>query len=345
MSMRYFVGLIVIISILAIFTVQSVLAQANITTGSNQSGNDVPSNNLASQFTPVIIAAIITFFAGVFAATMKGRQDKAIEFQKHENNLKVDLEKYKINLKAEYDLDLRTKRIEAYKELWSDQYLLRRHSKANITCVDLVGLVRSLTHWYYKTGGMFLTETSQKYFGRFLEELEDIIKDIKQEDHTIPLEELEKIRQENKLKYNNMRFSDRLQKIKIIASTFRTILCKDTGTREELKNPSQYAKLLVRPNKESYSRGETVTITVKNNGSKPLEFYEDYRLILQVKSLEKGESIGQIEHDIFCLDKFQEEKIIWDRRIGEKPIETGSYLLVTETYGEILSIGTFMIKN
>ena len=65
-------------------------------------------------------------------------------------------------------------RINSYKALWSELYLLRKHSEPEkITYGKMRNLLENLTKWYYiDGGGLFLSEESQKLFVGFLDEID-----------------------------------------------------------------------------------------------------------------------------------------------------------------------------
>jgi len=109
--------------------------------------------------------------------------------------------------RAKVDLDLRTRRIDAYRELW---YLTRAFSETRVNSEyekKTTGkLVASLSKWYFEEGGIFLSETSQKALG-----LSPNVA-IKKLDSSIYLQ------------------------LRNDASNLRTCTARDIGTREEWKS-------------------------------------------------------------------------------------------------------------
>ena len=59
------------------------------------------------------------------------------------------------------DVDLRTRRIEVYKDLWQETALLPRWPRdEKVTYADLLKFTSALKEWYFKTGGMYLSRTT-----------------------------------------------------------------------------------------------------------------------------------------------------------------------------------------
>jgi hypothetical protein len=133
---------------------------------------------------------------------------------------------HKQKLEEEYDITLRTRRTDAYKALWSSLYLFRLHSRPQMIYYrDIKNAVSKLTEWYYFEGGIFLSEASQKAYEVFIKRLREY-----DEEHPA----------------GYMEDGDcELERIRDAASTLRTILCKDIGTREESKIPSLYDHLRI----------------------------------------------------------------------------------------------------
>ncbi len=64
-------------------------------------------------------------------------------------------------LAGEIDLDLRTRRIEVYKELWKATAVLPKWPRAaDVTYEDLLKLSETLRDWYFQKGGMYLSHTA-----------------------------------------------------------------------------------------------------------------------------------------------------------------------------------------
>jgi len=135
----------------------------------------------------------------------------------------------KRNLQAQYDIDLRSKRIDAYRSLWKELHLLRKHSAPETLSYGEVNtLLKELTSWYYEDGkGMYLTEKSRERFLDLLKELEDITKTKgARKDEAISSSDLGTFPdKETKTKGSGLRGA---------GSELRTLLLKDIGTREQL---------------------------------------------------------------------------------------------------------------
>lgn len=140
-----------------------------------------------------VISGAIGFVATYITAILKVQQD----------------------LKSQYNIALRDKRIEAYKDLWEKLKPLAFHSLNNqIEYVEVEELSKELVNWYYGLGGLLLSESSQKKYTEFQDEIEEIL-DAKESNST----------------YLLLGTSNR---IKEMASSLRTHLIKDVGTREDL---------------------------------------------------------------------------------------------------------------
>jgi hypothetical protein len=74
--------------------------------------------------------------------------------------------KFRKDLEAEYDKDLRNRRIKAYQELWKHLQLLARYDRPKpLTSQTLGELSVAMRHWYFEVGGLFLSEeTRNTYF-------------------------------------------------------------------------------------------------------------------------------------------------------------------------------------
>jgi hypothetical protein len=74
--------------------------------------------------------------------------------------------KFRKDLEAEYDKDLRNRRLEVYKELWKHLKVLARYDRPKpLTPQTLDELSISLREWYFDVGGLYLSEhTRDIYF-------------------------------------------------------------------------------------------------------------------------------------------------------------------------------------
>ena len=121
----------------------------------------------------------------------------------------------KKQLKSQYSVSLRDKRIDVYKDLWAYLKPLAFHSLDDqIPYSQIEQLSKDLIRWYYGLGGLLLTESSQRLYTEFQT----------------------KIKMElNKKKFNSTYLPlGTTDRIKEMASSLRTSLIRDVGTREEL---------------------------------------------------------------------------------------------------------------
>ena len=92
-------------------------------------------------------------------------------------NLQIEQLRAIQGLQVEYDQDLRERRIDYYIELWSSTMPLARYSEPGPLPYNRVGpLATSLRDWYFKGGGLFMSErTRNVYF-----DLQDALRIVEQ---------------------------------------------------------------------------------------------------------------------------------------------------------------------
>jgi hypothetical protein len=81
-------------------------------------------------------------------------------------------------LRQDIDIDLRNRRIDVYVSLWKSTALLPKWPKASgVTYEQLMSLSESLRHWYFETGGMYLSRsTHQKAYTPLQDTLMEILR-------------------------------------------------------------------------------------------------------------------------------------------------------------------------
>ncbi len=123
--------------------------------------------------------------------------------------------KIRLDLAAEYDKTLQEERLKVYKELWAMLEPLARYGRdKEITYSVLKEISDQTRSWYFKTGGIYLTEFSRKpYFDwkKTMQELLDNEKFKTNPDKKIPDSELKNVIS--------------------AGSTLRTSLSDDIGTK------------------------------------------------------------------------------------------------------------------
>jgi uncharacterized cupredoxin-like copper-binding protein len=84
--------------------------------------------------------------------------------------------------------------------------------------------------------------------------------------------------------------------------------------------------LQITTNKQAYKLGETVVITIKNNGKYPLEF-PDSLLGLKMQNTKTGQKAGLLASQVMSqLSPNQSKTIQWDQRdIDGKQVQPGTY--------------------
>jgi hypothetical protein len=97
-----------------------------------------------TELAAILLAAVIGAVSGILSTSWKTRKD----------------------LEAQYDIDLRKRRIEAYKALWKELEILADYSPpGELTHDGLRTLSEALRHWYFDRGGLFLSvKTRGPYF-------------------------------------------------------------------------------------------------------------------------------------------------------------------------------------
>jgi hypothetical protein len=74
--------------------------------------------------------------------------------------------KFRKDLEAEYDKDLRNRRLDAYQDLWKLLEILARYDRPKpLNRQTLEELTATMREWYFGTGGLYLSEkTRGTYF-------------------------------------------------------------------------------------------------------------------------------------------------------------------------------------
>jgi hypothetical protein len=73
--------------------------------------------------------------------------------------------KFRKDLEAEYDKDLRSKRIEGYKELWQQLQLLAKYDLPKpLNIQTSQELTVSMRTWYFEAGGLYLSEDTRAFY-------------------------------------------------------------------------------------------------------------------------------------------------------------------------------------
>jgi hypothetical protein len=150
----------------------------------------------------VIVSAGVGAVAGIVTTAWKSRKD----------------------LEAQYDIDLRKRRIEAYGELWRTLEPLAYHFGSRPTYESVDNLGRALRHWYFHTGGLVLSADTRPAYFNLQQALEGVT------EASAPRQKL---------------LDDaRLDILKALASRLRTTSTQDVATRVGPRlGPSLAAKL------------------------------------------------------------------------------------------------------
>jgi hypothetical protein len=85
--------------------------------------------------------------------------------------------KFRKDLEAEYDKDLREKRIGEYKKLWELTQDFPKYARARpFGLQDAQKLMAALHGWYFQGGGLFLSDSSRPAYFDFKDALQELIK-------------------------------------------------------------------------------------------------------------------------------------------------------------------------
>ena len=84
--------------------------------------------------------------------------------------------KFRKDLQAEYDKDLRENRIDEYKKLWDLTQDFPRYGRPRpFALEDAQKLMADLHGWYFQGGGLFLSDSSRPAYFGFKDALQELI--------------------------------------------------------------------------------------------------------------------------------------------------------------------------
>lgn len=83
--------------------------------------------------------------------------------------------KVRLDLAAEYDKKLQEERLEVYKDLWAMMEPFARYSRDPVTLDVISDLSDKSRTWYFKTGGIYLTESSREPYFAWKRQLEKLM--------------------------------------------------------------------------------------------------------------------------------------------------------------------------
>lgn len=242
----------------------------------------LPPNNVQSGLVSIIVALI---GSGVVAALINSKVNTSIQKSKEESEHRLEEFRHKHEFEFEYDIALRTGRIEAYKGLWKLMLIFSFYAGSeSLSCNELIMLLRQMSKWYYEEGGgIFLTEINQKLYQYMNIEIEKKIRD------TAEVGFISK---------------DDLEDLRKIASAFRTSLLQSIGTREEPKLPTTYDELKVELDggEEIEGRGyayclgkdeRTVIIKISLVGIETWEAICKYEVGVQIRKIKDNSKIDE----------------------------------------------------
>ena len=109
-------------------------------------------------------------------------------------------------LESKYDIDLRKKRIDVYKKLWSELQVLAKYSPPPFSRETVEQLSVAMRCWYFEQGGVFLSKRARN---AYFDLQEALVQTLELLDDPAPLRELLRKR----------------------GSTLRTAMAEDVATR------------------------------------------------------------------------------------------------------------------
>ena len=108
-----------------------------------------------------IIGLIVTGVFGIITGALVAYLSAILKFRK--------------DLEAEYDKDLRNHRLKVYEQLWNHLQLVARYDRPKpLTASTLHELTTSMRQWYFEVGGLYLSEESREAYFK----LKDTIKEL-----------------------------------------------------------------------------------------------------------------------------------------------------------------------
>ena len=113
-----------------------------------------------------ILVAIITGLFGTASGALVAYLGAILKFRK--------------DLEAAYDKDLREKRIEAYTALWKHLQLLARYDRPKpLNPKTLEELTEAMRDWYFGVGGLYLSEEARASYFDLKQTIQNILTDRK----------------------------------------------------------------------------------------------------------------------------------------------------------------------
>jgi hypothetical protein len=97
---------------------------------------------------------------------------------RHEEALAT--ERFRNDLKAEYDKDLRNRRIKAYQGLWCHLQVLGQYDLPKpLTPVTFEELTEGMRKWYFEVGGLYLSEDTRITYFKLKKAIKDVLEKTK----------------------------------------------------------------------------------------------------------------------------------------------------------------------
>src|SRR5215831_3072031 len=98
-----------------------------------------------------IVVAIVTGVLGIISGALVAYVSAVLKFRK--------------DLEAAYDKDLRDQRLKVYEDLWQRLDLVARYDRPKpLNASTLQELTVSMRQWYFEKGGLYLSEESRKTY-------------------------------------------------------------------------------------------------------------------------------------------------------------------------------------
>jgi hypothetical protein len=138
-----------------------------------------------------LITALVGAASGVWVSKLKFRHEEELATEKlrHEAQLATErlrheealaTERFRNDLKAEYDKDLRNRRIKAYRGLWCHLQVLGQYDLPKpLTPVTFEELTEGMREWYFEVGGLYLSEDSRITYFKLKKAIKDVLEKTK----------------------------------------------------------------------------------------------------------------------------------------------------------------------
>jgi hypothetical protein len=177
--------------------------------------------------TITVIATIVLTVFGAFIYLIQrhfeAQLNRKLEELRAELSIQIESIKATLGFSTAIDQDLRERRIPGYQELWTLTEILPLYAREKIpTYGDLKTFTTSLRNWYFRDGGIYLSETARDGYLSLQKSLKETLEGKRNEDQVSDHD------------YDTIRNN---------CSLLRTYLTEDILSRREAPKTSQEGRL------------------------------------------------------------------------------------------------------